>query len=147
MREALQVIPIQCSFIIFDGTNAVLSGILRGCGKQRVGFFACLVSYYALGLPVGLYLTFTKEMGLAGLWYGLAVGSICACVLQGSYIRNVKWKEVAEEAAERVNMHRVSEGRRISLAARPREHAVVAAAVKGASERDDAGLMRNAATA
>lgn len=114
MKEVFQCMPIQCAFLIFDGGNAVLQGILRGCGKQRVGFLAALVSYYAIGLPLGLHLTFTKELGLRGLWYGLALGSISCFACQGFYLSRVTWKLVAEEAANRVDAHRATEEKRAS---------------------------------
>lgn len=112
VQQALNCMPIQCAFLVFDGGNAVLQGILRGCGKQRVAFLSALVSYYAIGLPLGLHLTFTRELGLRGLWYGLAMGSISCFSCQGIYLSRVTWKLVAEEAADRVDAHRATEEKR-----------------------------------
>jgi hypothetical protein len=35
--------PGQISFLVFDSSNAVLCGVIRGCGQQRVGFVVSMV--------------------------------------------------------------------------------------------------------
>jgi len=38
----------------FDWTQGVLSGVLRGCGRQLIGALVNFVSYYPIGLLVGV---------------------------------------------------------------------------------------------
>ena len=55
---------------IFDGMGGVTTGILRGCGLQKIGAIVNLVAYYALGVPGGAVLAFQAGLGIIGLWLG-----------------------------------------------------------------------------
>ncbi len=67
-------LPIAAAFQIFDGTQAVGGGILRGLGATRPAAVFNLVGYYALALPLAALLGFWGGMGLYGLWWGLCAG-------------------------------------------------------------------------
>jgi MATE family multidrug resistance protein len=68
------ILPIAGAFQIFDGTQAVGCGVLRGMGRTRPAMVFNLVSYWALGLPIGSWLALRRGWGLAGIWWGLAFG-------------------------------------------------------------------------
>jgi MATE family multidrug resistance protein len=78
---AAGILPIAALFQVFDGTQVVAAGVLRGRGDTQPGFWANLVGYYGLGLPCAYLLAFRFEMGLPGLWYGLMVGLFAVAVL------------------------------------------------------------------
>jgi MATE family multidrug resistance protein len=73
---AALVLPIAAAFQFFDGLQAVGGGILRGMGRVRPAYVFNLFGYYALALPLAIWLAFPqgKDLGLAGLWWGLALG-------------------------------------------------------------------------
>jgi len=71
---ALTIFPIAAAFQIFDGTQVVGCGILRGMGTPRPGALFNLLGYYGLALPLGCVLAFRGEMGIRGVWIGLALG-------------------------------------------------------------------------
>ncbi len=68
------ILPIAAAFQVFDGVQVVSAGILRGMGRTQATAVANAVGYYALGLPVGAWLAFGAGFGLAGIWWGLALG-------------------------------------------------------------------------
>jgi MATE family multidrug resistance protein len=68
------IFPIAAAFQLFDGTQAVGGGILRGMGNPRPAALFNLVGYYALALPLSWWLGFQKGLGLRGVWWGLAAG-------------------------------------------------------------------------
>ncbi len=68
------ILPIAAAFAIFDGTQVVACGILRGMGDTRPAVWFNLVAYWVLGLPLGAWLALRAELGLAGIWWGLAFG-------------------------------------------------------------------------
>jgi MATE family multidrug resistance protein len=70
------LLPIAAAFQIFDGTQVVGCGVLRGMGRTRAPALVTLVGYYALALPVAWWLGFERELGLAGIWWGLCVGLV-----------------------------------------------------------------------
>jgi MATE family multidrug resistance protein len=68
------ILPIAAAFQIFDGTQVVGCGILRGMGRTRPAAIFNLVSYWCLGLPLGTWLALRGGWGLAGIWWGLCFG-------------------------------------------------------------------------
>ena len=68
------ILPIAGAFQIFDGTQAVGCGVLRGMGRTRPAMVFNLVSYWVLALPIGSWLALRRGWGLAGIWWGLAFG-------------------------------------------------------------------------
>jgi MATE family multidrug resistance protein len=68
------ILPIAAAFQVFDGVQVVAAGILRGMGRTQAPALANAVGYYAIGLPLGWWLAFERELGLPGIWWGLACG-------------------------------------------------------------------------
>lgn len=71
---AAAVLPIAAVFQVFDGTQVVGGGVLRGMGHARPAAIFNAFGYYALALPVGAWLALGVGMGLRGLWWGLCTG-------------------------------------------------------------------------
>lgn len=72
---------IVAAFEVFDGIQSVSTGALRGLGETRIPMLANLLGYWALGLPLGLFLCFGLRRGLHGLWIGLTVALIVIALL------------------------------------------------------------------
>jgi MATE family multidrug resistance protein len=68
-------------FQLFDGTQVVSTGALRGLGDTRTPFWANTVGYWVLGLPAGGLLCFSAAMGIPGLWIGLTIGLMAAAAI------------------------------------------------------------------
>jgi MATE family multidrug resistance protein len=68
------ILPIAAAFAIFDGTQVVGCGILRGMGNTRPAAWFNLIGYWVLGLPIGAWLALRQGFGLGGIWWGLAFG-------------------------------------------------------------------------
>jgi MATE family multidrug resistance protein len=71
---ASNVILVCAVMQIFDALAAVSHGLLRGIGRQAVGGYANLFSYYVVALPIALGTSFGLGWKLAGLWVGLTAG-------------------------------------------------------------------------
>ncbi|MDP6762091.1 MAG: MATE family efflux transporter [Planctomycetota bacterium] len=71
---AAAVLPIAAAFQLFDGTQVIGAGILRGMGRTLPIAVMHLVAFYAVGLPVAWVLAFRLDGGLAGIWWGLCAG-------------------------------------------------------------------------
>jgi MATE family multidrug resistance protein len=70
------LLRIAAAFQLFDGAQAVATGILRGSGETRIPMVTNVVGHWVLGLPAGYLLCFVWGWGVAGLWIGLSIGLI-----------------------------------------------------------------------
>ncbi|CAK9185605.1 unnamed protein product [Ilex paraguariensis] len=78
VRYVAIMLPILAASNFMDGLQAVLSGSVRGCGKQKIGAFINLGSYYLVGIPCAILFGFVLHIGGKGLWLGI----ICALFVQ-----------------------------------------------------------------
>jgi MATE family multidrug resistance protein len=82
LQIAAALIPIAGIFQIFDGTQVVSLGVLRGLGDTRVPVAVALVGFWCLGIPTSVWLGFRAGLGATGLWWGFVVGlGIVAAIL------------------------------------------------------------------
>jgi MATE family multidrug resistance protein len=78
---AAQLLIIAAFFQLFDGTQVVGLGILRGMGDVNIPTFITFLAYWVIGLPVGYLLGITFNLGVYGVWYGLVLGLATASIL------------------------------------------------------------------
>ncbi|RLM78538.1 protein DETOXIFICATION 16-like isoform X2 [Panicum miliaceum] len=84
VRHTARMMPILAVSIVFDGLQCVLSGVVRGCGRQKAGAFINLAAYYLAGIPSAFVLAFVWHLGgmarserwfhlnsEQGLWFGI----------------------------------------------------------------------------
>ncbi|HVS02329.1 MAG TPA: MATE family efflux transporter [Thermoanaerobaculia bacterium] len=86
IAAAAVILPIAAAFQVFDGTQVVGAGVLRGMGQTRPAAAFNVVGYYALALPLAWWLAFPRGMGLTGIWWGLALGLATVALLLVAYI-------------------------------------------------------------
>ncbi|MBL0172515.1 MAG: MATE family efflux transporter [Gemmatimonadaceae bacterium] len=79
---AAALIPLAGMFQVFDGLQAVTSGVLRGTGDTRIPAMLHMVAFWAVGVPLGAYLGFRTPLRERGLWIGLVAGLAAAAILQ-----------------------------------------------------------------
>lgn len=68
------ILPIAGAFQLSDGIQVVGSGVLRGMGRTVPAAMFNLVGFYLVALPLAWLLAFESDLGLAGIWWGLASG-------------------------------------------------------------------------
>lgn len=78
---ASQLLLLAGIFQLFDGTQVVGLGILRGVSDVNVPTFIAFVSYWVIGIPVAYILSKYTSLGLIGIWYGLTIGLMFSSVL------------------------------------------------------------------
>jgi MATE family multidrug resistance protein len=77
-------------FQLFDGIQAVATGVLRGLGDTRTAMYWNLAGHWFIGLPFGYALCFGLSAGVVGLWWGLSTGLIiCGVALLVVWARRV----------------------------------------------------------
>ena len=79
---AAALLPLAGMFQIFDGLQAVTSGVLRGTGDTRIPAILHMIAFWGVGVPLGAYLGFGTALRERGLWIGLVAGLAMAALLQ-----------------------------------------------------------------
>jgi MATE family multidrug resistance protein len=92
---AVSLLPVAAAFQVFDGTQVVSSSILRGAGDTRVPMILHILSFWALGIPLGMLLAFPLGFGAPGLWWGLTAGLASAGVLQVLRVRSMLRRDLS----------------------------------------------------
>ncbi|KAJ1740102.1 ethionine resistance protein [Coemansia sp. RSA 1086] len=70
----IPLIPLLVAVVTFDTLSNVLTGILRGQGRQSIAAVIRVISLYVVGVPLAYALCFPLKLELYGLWVGLSVG-------------------------------------------------------------------------
>jgi MATE family multidrug resistance protein len=71
---AASLIPIAGVFQVFDGTQVVAMGTLRGIGDTRGPMLMSLLGFWCVGVPVSVFFGFHVGAGPTGLWWGFVAG-------------------------------------------------------------------------
>ena len=78
---AAALIPIAGVFQVFDGTQVVSIGILRGTADTRTPMLVNVLGFWLVGLPVSAVLGLRTAAGPRGLWWGLTTGLVFVAVV------------------------------------------------------------------
>ncbi|MED1205395.1 MATE family efflux transporter [Heyndrickxia acidicola] len=86
-----QVIKLTARFLLFavffqlsDAIQAPVQGALRGYKDVNVTFLMALISYWAIGLPLGCLLANETSLGAYGYWIGLITGLAAGAITLSS---------------------------------------------------------------
>jgi MATE family multidrug resistance protein len=78
---AMHLLFITALFQVFDGTQAVAAGALRGLRDTRMPLVIATVGYWVVGFGSAWTLAFPLGFGVRGLWWGLALGLAAVAIL------------------------------------------------------------------
>jgi len=81
MALACSYLAFAAAFQIFDAAQVVGANLLRGLKDTRVPMLFAALGYWVIGLPVGIVLAFTFELGGRGVWMGFVVALMVAAAL------------------------------------------------------------------
>ncbi len=71
---ALSLLPVAALLQVFDCSQNIAIGMLRGLGDTGSAFWRTLVGYWGIGLPAAWWLGLHAGWGLRGIWTGLILG-------------------------------------------------------------------------
>lgn len=100
-----EVIPIASTLLLIgglfqyaDGLQCIGAAMLRGIQDVRIPMRIALFAYIAIGLPLGLYLTFSCHLGASGMWTAFIIALAIPAVL--FHIRFAKQLKNIENGTE-----------------------------------------------
>jgi MATE family multidrug resistance protein len=113
VAQARTLLPLLAIYVVGDGIQSALNGIIKGCGRQCVIMPIVVFAYWVVGLPLGYYLAFVQNdgvmcedsffCGVRGLVMGLTVGTFVHMFLLALIVVcTTNWSREAELAKERM---------------------------------------------
>ncbi|KAL6622989.1 hypothetical protein ACP70R_032868 [Stipagrostis hirtigluma subsp. patula] len=97
-----RMIPVLAISFFTDGLHSSLSGVLTGCGEQKIGAYVNLGAFYLAGIPMAVFLAFVLHMNGMGLWLGIVCGSLSKFALLMWITLRINWEKEAIKAKETV---------------------------------------------
>lgn len=94
------IMPYVAAFQVADGLVGSNGGSLRAMGKQHIGAVINGVSYYIIGLPLGIYLAF-HGWRLTGLWLGSCLALFCVGLSEWLLVSIADWEKETKAALSR----------------------------------------------
>lgn len=73
---AIWILAILALTEAISNPGSVAAGVLRGRKDTRMPMVYTLAGYWAVGAPVGLWLAQVCDLGIIGVWLGLALGTL-----------------------------------------------------------------------
>ncbi|CAL5058713.1 unnamed protein product [Urochloa decumbens] len=105
VKYTAKMMPFVAASIMLDCQQAVLQGVIRGCGEQKKGVFINLAAYYLVGMPAAVILAFICHLrGIMGLWFGLLCGLAVQFFLLLVITMRINWDKEALKANDRVSV-------------------------------------------
>ncbi|KAG5638933.1 hypothetical protein H0H81_008702 [Sphagnurus paluster] len=102
IKLVASVIPLIAFFQLMDANAAVGAAILRARGIQFTGAILNTSAYYGVGLPIGVWLAFRWNLGLHGLWTGLAVALIYCSSIATAICLKADWNHEVMKVEQRI---------------------------------------------
>ena len=83
---AITIVPIFSIFVIADGLQVTLSGILKGLKMTKAVSACILSSYWFIGIPLGFYCAYKLNLSLLGFWIGLTTAVAAIAISETAFI-------------------------------------------------------------
>uniref|UniRef100_A0ACD5WKN5 Uncharacterized protein n=1 Tax=Avena sativa TaxID=4498 RepID=A0ACD5WKN5_AVESA len=97
-----RMIPVLAISFFIDGIHTSLSGVLTGCGEQKIGARVNLAAFYLAGIPLAVFLAFVLHLNGMGLWLGIVCGSLTKLLLLVWIVLSINWEKEAIKANDMV---------------------------------------------
>ncbi len=93
---ATQLLFLAAVFQISDSVQAVGVGLLRGLQDVKIPTLFVAIAYWAIGIPLGVFLAFDLNWDVNGIWVGLVGGLSVSAVLLSLRFLKITQKKRAE---------------------------------------------------
>ncbi|KAI0882307.1 MATE efflux family protein [Annulohypoxylon maeteangense] len=89
-------------FQIIDAIICCTNGLLRGLGRQSFAAWVVLAVNYLGAVPLAMWLELgSPALGLNGVWIGLGSGMVLTAVIEGAYMKSMRWQDCVASVKSR----------------------------------------------
>ena len=125
VAEATSLMPLLAIYVVADGIQSSLNGIIKGCGRQCIVMPIVVFAYWIVGVPLAYYITFVQHdgtmcddnyfCGVRGLVTGMTTGTIVHMLLLAIVVVfTTNWNVESNRAQERMKMVQFKTGHQMS---------------------------------
>ncbi|GLU16121.1 hypothetical protein SLE2022_325710 [Rubroshorea leprosula] len=93
--------------VLLNCIQPVLSGVAVGSGWQALVAFVNIVSYYLVGVPLGVFLGWL-QFGIKGIWSGMISGTVVQTLILTIITMKCKWEVEAQKAQTHISREMAS---------------------------------------
>jgi len=93
LELGLPILYIAAFYLMFDGLQVSLSGVLKGLKMTKIASASLIAGYWLFGLPFGYFLAYQYNMSLNGFWIGLAASFLFMSIIF-SFVIYQKFKKL-----------------------------------------------------
>ena len=79
------------AFVIFDTLQGIGASSIAASQQQKAGAIITAFAYWALGIPLTLYMVFVKDVGINGLWIGPTASVLFLTITYVFMFNNMDW--------------------------------------------------------
>ncbi|KAF8023401.1 hypothetical protein BT93_F0796 [Corymbia citriodora subsp. variegata] len=101
--------PLLATSILLNSVQPVVSGVAVGAGWQGIVAYVNIISYYLVGIPVGVVLAYLLGMQVKGMWVGMLFGTFVQTAVLIVITCKTDWDKQASLAQTHVNQWFVAE--------------------------------------
>ncbi|KAK6938762.1 Multi antimicrobial extrusion protein [Dillenia turbinata] len=101
-EETTKLASLLAVTVLLNSLQPVLSGVAVGAGWQSIVAYINIACYYIVGLPAGILLGFTFDLGAEGIWGGMIGGIVLQTIILIIITSLRNWNKEAAEAESRV---------------------------------------------
>ena len=98
IRIVVACLPGLLLSLVGDAINNVLSGCIRGAGKQALGSIVNFGAFWCFGLPLAALMSLHLGWGAPGLWWAMAITSAVQAVVLTGVVGCMNWQNEAVRA-------------------------------------------------
>ena len=103
----------SCCHIDSNYLQGVMSGVIRGAGRQLWGAGINFIAFYIVGLPIGIPLALLTSLKSFGMWIGLLCASTTQVIGYTIVIVCLNWKKESLLAMKRGEGENSGAGRKV----------------------------------
>ncbi|KAJ7555243.1 hypothetical protein O6H91_05G028100 [Diphasiastrum complanatum] len=100
VQYVARLLPFLAVSTMMDGMQGILSGVLRGCGRQELGAAINFVVFYGVGVPIGATLAFALKFGGSGIYMGLVSGLSVQTLTMFIVSFTIDWKKEVDDCGQ-----------------------------------------------
>ncbi len=101
----VRTLPCVALAVLGYSANTILSGVLRGAGRQATGLWINLVTLWVVGLPVAAGLALWAGWGNLGLWAGIALMNLLQGGVMALKVARFNWAKEVQRSKSVVSLH------------------------------------------